>query len=97
MNQTITHSLQEDALLAARRASSIGKKGMFLNKEEPLLRSPLSSLQTMMVVITEIKQSFLPTRLASHLLLSATLLGQLHILLPATIDEESGVRLPSLG
>jgi len=46
---------------------------MFLNKEEPLLRSPLSSLQTMMVVITEIKQSFLPTRLASYLLLSATL------------------------
>ena len=40
MNQTITHSLQEDALLAPRRASSIGKKGMFLNKEEPLLRSP---------------------------------------------------------
>lgn len=65
MNQTITHSLQEDALLAARRASSIGKKGMFLNKEEPLLLSPKSSLWTVMVVITEIKQFFLPTCLAS--------------------------------
>ena len=97
MNQTITHSLQEDALLAPRRASSIGKKGMFLNKEEPILRSPLSSLQTIMVVITKIKQSFLPTRLASYLLLSATLLERLHILLPATIGEESRVRLPSLG
>jgi len=70
---------------------------MFLNKEEPLLRSPLSSLQTMMVVITKIKQSFLPTCLASYLLLSATLLERLHILLPATIGEESRVRLPSLG
>jgi len=46
---------------------------MFLNKEEPLLCSPLSSLQTMMVVITKIKQSFLPTCLASYLLLLATL------------------------
>ena len=41
MNQTITHSLQEDALLAPRRASSIAQKGMFLNEEEPLLLSTL--------------------------------------------------------
>ena len=63
---------------------------MFLNKEEPLLLSPKSSLQTMMVVITEIKQSFFLTCLASYLLLSTTLIEASSHSLP--LNNRRGVR-----